>query len=78
MTARAPNKRRMIFAVTDGVCDMGQVGVRRVTDHCDLMGVEVIGLSIDLHVQGAFRFEAQVNSNDSVAKAGLGVLGESA
>ena len=34
----------------------------------------VIGLSIDSHVQGAFKFETSVNSNDDVAKAGLGVL----
>ena len=74
LAIRAPTKRKMIFAVTDGICDCGRMAVQKVTDHCDNAGVEVIGLSIDSPVQGAFRFEATVNSNDDVAKAGLGVL----
>ena len=74
LSDRAPTKRKMIFAVTDGVCDMGMKGVRKIAEHCDLMGVEVIGLSIDSPMHGAFKFESQVNSNDDVAKAGLGVL----
>jgi len=74
LSARAPSKRKMIFAVTDGICDLGADRVRRIADHCDLMGVEVIGLSIDSRIQGVFRFESQVDSNDDVAKAGLGVL----
>jgi Mg-chelatase subunit ChlD len=71
---RAPTKRKMIFCVTDGVCDFGVKGVRLVADHCDAMGVEIIGLSIDSMVNGAFKFESRVDSSDDVAKAGLGVL----
>jgi len=74
LCARAPAKRKMIFAITDGVCDLGARGVRRIAEHCELMGVEVVGLSIDSMVHEAFRFEAKVDSNDDVAKAGLGVL----
>ena len=74
LATRAPTKRKMIFAVTDGICDMGRSGVKRITEHCDNAGVEVIGLSIDSPIQGAFKFETSVNSNDDVAKAGLGVL----
>lgn len=71
---RAPTKRKMIFAITDGVCDCGSQTVRRVADHCDGAGVEVIGLSIDSGTHDAFRFEARVDSSDDVSKAGLGVL----
>ena len=74
LAVRAPTKRKMIFAVTDGACDCGPEAVRKIADHCDGLGVEVIGLSIDSPVQSAFRFEAAVNSSDDVSKAGLGVL----
>ena len=74
LAVRAPAKRKMIFAVTDGVCDCGRTALRKVTEHCDNAGVEVIGLSIDSLVHDAFRFEARVDSEDDVAKAGLGVL----
>ena len=74
LATRAPTKRKMIFAVTDGICDNGRESVMRMAKHCDAAGVEVIGLSIDSHVHGAFQFEASVDSNDDVSKAGLGVL----
>ena len=53
---------------------MGRTGVRKITEHCDAAGVEIVGLSIDSYVQGAFKFEVSVQSSDDVAKAGLGVL----
>ena len=56
------------------MCDCGRTALRKVTEHCDNAGVEVIGLSIDSMVHDAFRFEARVDSEDDVAKAGLGVL----
>ncbi len=71
---RAPTKRKMIFAITDGNCDCGKIAVRKIAEHCDRAGVEVIGLSIDSMTHGAFKFEAQVASEDDVSKAGLGVL----
>jgi uncharacterized protein (DUF58 family) len=74
LLARAPTKRKMIFAITDGVCDCGAEAVRMIAAHCDKVGVEVIGLSIDSPVTGAFRFEAKVASINDVAQAGLGVL----
>jgi Mg-chelatase subunit ChlD len=74
LAIRAPTKRKMIFAVTDGICDCGREAVRKVTEHCDAAGVEIVGLSIDSPVQGAFRFESAIKSDEDVAKAGLGVL----
>jgi Mg-chelatase subunit ChlD len=74
LLVRAPTKRKMIFAITDGACDCGKAGVQKIAKYCDENGVEIVGLSIDSQVQGAFRFEAQIDSSDDVSKAGLGVL----
>jgi len=71
---RAPTKRKFIFAITDGGCDMGPDCVKAIADWTETQGVELIGLSIDSGTHGAFRHEAHVSSWANVSDVGLNLV----
>jgi hypothetical protein len=72
LTARAPFKRRILFAVTDGGCDHGPDAIKTACGVAAGMGVETVGLCIDLQPLG-FPLAARCKSN-AIEKAGLGIL----
>jgi hypothetical protein len=73
LTSRAPSKRRMLFIVTDGACDNGEIGVKAACDYAESLGVETVGLCIDMPVHSGFRLGVTCRSAD-IAESGLGML----
>lgn len=68
---RARNKRRVIFVITDGGCDLGPQVLKAAGEYIEQsMGAEIANLHIGYAVMGAFRNEVAVNTRD-VAKVGL-------
>lgn len=74
LAGRAPTKRKMIFAITDGEDDNGPQTVRKACEHATRLGVEVIGLTIDAPAHPGFTMQANVSSRGKIEEAGLGVL----
>jgi cobalamin biosynthesis protein CobT len=65
--ARAQGKRRIIFVVTDGMCDRGTPVVRAAGEYLeDCMGVEIANLHIGSQGFKAFRNEVAVRPWDVV------------
>ena len=73
--ARAKAKRRLLFVISDGICDLGQKQLKQTALFIEEgMGTEVANLSINMALQGTFRTEAFVSASDDIAKAGLGLM----
>ena len=71
---RAPNKRRILFLITDGGCDLGPEVLKGAGKYVeDVMGTEIANLHIGNRAMGLFRNECAVNTFD-VAKAGMKTL----
>ena len=62
---RAPNKRRILFVITDGGCDMGP-NVLKAAGHYieNVIGAEIANLHIGYAPMGIFRNECAVNVHD--------------
>ena len=73
LAARAPQKRKMVFVVSDGGCDDGPNAVRRACDYAERLGVETVALCIGIPPHGGFKLAVECSPND-IANAGLGVL----
>lgn len=74
LAKNAPNKRKILFALTDGGCGYGSAVLAGAAKYAARLGVEVVGLSIDAPVHGCFQYEVQISSRGNVAEAGLGAL----
>lgn len=74
LIVRAPGKRKLVFAITDGECNCGEATVRAVANDAERRGVEVVGLSIETPVMGAFEHEVRVDAGDDMMTVGLGLL----
>jgi Mg-chelatase subunit ChlD len=74
LAARAPLKRKVLFPITDGGCDLGPLAVHAVAKQCEARGIEVVGVSIDGDVHGCFDHEIRVNQGDDMSAVGLGLL----
>jgi len=72
---RAPSKRKVMFVITDGQCEMGDDAVKRTAAYIeDTMGVEIAHMSIGVPTSGTFRNEVYVDTFADVAKVGLDKL----
>ena len=68
---RAPTKRKIMFTITDGGCQMGFSGVRAAAEYIEAgMDIELANLGIGF-TQGAFRNETRVDDTQDVATIGL-------
>ena len=74
LSLRAIGKRKIVFTATDGEDDLGVEAVQKVVAHCEARGVEIVGISIDSSVTGAFANEVRVDVGDDMAAVGLGLL----
>lgn len=69
---RAPDKRRVLFVITDGGCDYGTNTVKRIVEYTEqTYGTVLAHVSIGTMLQGAFRAEVRVESHQRVADVGL-------
>jgi hypothetical protein len=69
--ARAPGKRRVIFVITDGGCDLGPDVLRAAGKYVEtVVGAEIANLHIGYAPMGIFRNEVAVDVDD-VASTGL-------
>jgi Mg-chelatase subunit ChlD len=71
---RAPAKRKVMFMVSDGGCNMGPVPVRKAAAYVESLGVELANLFIGDKPMGCFRNEVAINGSKPVAEAGLAQL----
>jgi uncharacterized protein with von Willebrand factor type A (vWA) domain len=67
---RASGKRRILFVITDGDCDLGHDVVKAAGQYVESTGTEVANLHIGRQVMGLFRNEVAVDVYN-VAKVGL-------
>jgi hypothetical protein len=73
--ARAPGKRKLMFAITDGACNMGIDGMIATVAYIEkAYGIEVANLMIGTPVTGAFTNEVSVRSSANVCEVGLDQL----
>ena len=71
-TKRAPQKRRVLFVITDGACDYGPQTVKRMVKYLEqACGTVMAHVSIGSALQGAFRAEVRVPHGVPVAQVGL-------
>jgi hypothetical protein len=47
LAARAPNKRKLLFVISDGECNVGPAGVIRANAYAKRLGIETVVLCID-------------------------------
>jgi cobalamin biosynthesis protein CobT len=73
LAARSPQKRKMLFVVSDGGCDNGPGAVRKACDYAERLDVETVALCIDTAPHKGFKLAVRCNSAN-IAEAGLGVL----
>jgi Mg-chelatase subunit ChlD len=73
LAARAPHKRKLLFVVSDGACDGGELSVRKACEYAERVDVETVALCIDVNVHSGFKHGVRCNSSE-IAKAGLGKL----
>jgi len=73
LAARAPNKRKILFVVSDGDCDSGGIMVRKACDYARRMDVETVALCIGIPSHDGFSLAVSCKPDD-IASAGLGVL----
>jgi hypothetical protein len=72
---RAPGKRKVLFAVTDGGCDSGPSGIALACAYAERLGVETVALCIDMDTTGHSGFKHAVSCDaKNIAAAGLGKL----
>lgn len=70
--ARAQGKRKLLFAVTDGGCNMGFTSMVATVAYIEKsLRIEVVNLMIGQPVSGAFTNEVSVPYNKSVCEVGL-------
>jgi hypothetical protein len=70
--ARAPGKRKIIFAITDGACNSGIEGMIGTVAYIEsALGIEVANLMIGTPVTGAFKNEVSVAVGKAVCEVGL-------
>ena len=69
---RAPQKRRVMFIITDGSCDYGPAAVKSIADYVErTYGTVLAHVSIHSRLMGAFKAEVMVPYNGSIAEVGL-------
>jgi hypothetical protein len=70
--ARAQGKRKLLFAITDGGCNMGFSAMVATVAYIEKsLGIEVVNLMIGTPVSKAFTNEVSVPYNKSVCEVGL-------
>jgi hypothetical protein len=67
---RASGKRRILFVITDGDCDLGHDVVKAAGQYVESLGTEVANLHIGRQAMGLFRNEVAVDVN-KVSNVGL-------
>src|SRR6187200_2977152 len=67
---RASGKRKILFVITDGDCDLGHDVVKAAGQYVESTGTEVANLHIGRQVMGLFRNEVAVDVHN-VSKVGL-------
>jgi hypothetical protein len=67
---RAAGKRKILFVITDGDCDLGHDVVKAAGQYVETTGTEVANLHIGRQVMGLFRNEVAVDVHN-VSKVGL-------
>jgi hypothetical protein len=67
---RASGKRKILFVITDGDCDLGHDVVKAAGQYVETTGTEVANLHIGQQVMGLFRNEVAVDVRN-VSKVGL-------
>ena len=73
LAARAPNKRKLLFVISDGECNSGPAGVIRANAYAKRIGIETVVLCIDTPPHPGFGLAVRCNPKD-VASVGLGTL----
>jgi uncharacterized protein with von Willebrand factor type A (vWA) domain len=69
---RAPGKRRVMFVVTDGMCDYGTATVKRIVGYAEkTYGTVFAHVSIGMPLQGTFKAEVEVPAGKPLADIGL-------
>jgi hypothetical protein len=69
---RAPQKRRVLFVVTDGACDYGPQTVKRMANYLEqALGTIMAHVSIGTALTGAFRAEVRVPCGAALSEIGL-------
>jgi Mg-chelatase subunit ChlD len=69
---RAPHKRRVVFVVTDGMCDYGPTTVKRMATYLEqACGTVMAHVSIDTPLSGTFKAEVRVPYGKPLAEIGL-------
>jgi Mg-chelatase subunit ChlD len=69
---RAPQKRRVLFVVTDGGCDYGPQTVKRMANYLERsLGTVMAHVSIATPLQGSFRAEVCVPCGAALSEIGL-------
>ncbi len=65
---RAPGKRRIIFSITDGGCDIGSHATKAAATYIEnTLGAEIAGMHIGMQPLGIYRNEVAVNVNNITA-----------
>lgn len=70
---RAPTKRKLLFVISDGMCDSGPQGVKMACDYAERLGVETVALCIGVPVHVGFKHGVTCDVSN-IAAAGLGKL----
>jgi Mg-chelatase subunit ChlD len=73
LASRAPNKRKILFVISDGECHSGPAGVIRANAYAKRIGIETVVLCIDTPPHPGFGLAVRCNPKD-VANVGLGTL----
>jgi Mg-chelatase subunit ChlD len=72
---RAPAKRKVMFMISDGGCNMGAIVVRKAAAYVEsAFGIELANLFIGGNALGCFRNEVAINPGQAIAEAGLAQL----
>jgi Mg-chelatase subunit ChlD len=69
---RAPAKRRVLFVISDGMCNQGEKALKATATYIEeVLGTECANLSIGNPLKGCFRNEVLVDPAKDIAAAGL-------